>query len=208
MTAGAIRVAAARMAGIKAGRGCLSVLAGGGIDMSTSISFTAQEARGDRPPAGCRPTKRTAAVLLASVLTLSAIGQAMAAESGGYQVVGGVKVYLDVLPSEMLKDRVKAGPEATMHGGPPGGEHAHHVVVALFDARTGQRITDADVQATVREIGLGGPTKRLEAMPMADALTYGNYFEMRTKTRYRVVLDITAPGRTRPLKARFEYDHE
>ena len=176
--------------------------------MSTSIGFTAKKARGDRPPVRCRPTKSTAAVLLASVLILLAVGQAITAESGGYQVVGGVGVYLGVLPSEMLKDRAKAGPEATMHGGRAGGEHAHHVVVALFDARTGERITDADVQATVREIGLGGRTKRLEAMPMADALTYGNYFEMRTKTRYRVMLDITAPRLTRPLKATFEYDHE
>ena len=136
----------------------------------------------DRPTA---PRKRMAAVLLASVLTLLAVGQAITAESGGYQVVGGVGVYLGVLPSEMLKDRAKAGRETTMHGGPAGGEHEHHVLVALFDARTGERITDADVQATVREIGLGGRTKRLEAMPMAEALTYGNYFQMRTRGRRR-----------------------
>jgi hypothetical protein len=112
------------------------------------------------------------------------------------------------MPSEMLLDRAEAGPEATMHGGPPGGKHAHHVVVALFEARTGERITDAAVHATVAEIGLGGRTKRLEPMPMADALTYGNYFEMRTKTRYRVILDITTPRLTRPLRATFEHDHE
>ena len=193
---------------MKVGRGFLSVLPEEGLDMNTSISFTAKKARGDRPPVGCRPTKGTAAVLLASVLTLLAVGQAMTAESGGYQVVDGLGVYLGVMPSEMLLDRAEAGPEATMHGGPPGGKHGHHVVVALFDARTGERITDADVQATVAEIGLGGRTKRLEPMPMAEALTYGNYFEMQTKTRYRVILDITTPRLTRPLRATFQYDHE
>jgi hypothetical protein len=108
-------------------------------------------------------------------LTLLAVGQTMTAESGGYQLVDGLGVYLGVMPSEMLLDRAEAGPVTTMHGGPPGGKHAHHVVVA---------------------------------MPMADALTYGNYFEMRTKTRYRVILDITTPRLTRPLRATFEYDHE
>jgi hypothetical protein len=107
--------------------------------MGTSISFTAKKARNDRPPVGCRPTKRTATVLLASVSTLFAVGQALTAESGGYQVVDEFGVYLGVMPSEMLLDRAEASPEATMHGGPPGGKHAHHVVVALFDARIGKR---------------------------------------------------------------------
>jgi hypothetical protein len=40
-----------------------------------------------------------------------------------------------------------------MHGGVAGGRHAHPVVVALFDARTGERITDADMQATWRRSG-------------------------------------------------------
>jgi hypothetical protein len=51
-----------------------------------------------------------------------------------------------------------------------GGKHAHHVVVATFDARTCEQITDAGVRTTAADIGLGGRSKRLEPMPMADAL--------------------------------------
>lgn len=60
-----------------------------------------------------------------------------------------------------------------------GGKHAHHVVLAPFDARTCKQITDADVRATAAEIGLGGHSKGLEPVPMADALGISSRSEAR-----------------------------
>ena len=44
--------------------------------------------------------------------------------------------------------------EREIHGSVPGGTHRDHLIVALFDDATGQRIAEAQVTATVKEIGL------------------------------------------------------
>ena len=65
-----------------------------------------------------------------------------------------------------------------MHGGIPRSRHAYHVMVALFDAQSLQQITDADVTALVAEVGFAEEQKQLEKLTVADAVTYGNYFEI------------------------------
>ena len=122
--------------------------------------------------------------------------------------MNGIGVYLGVLPAELIRGHPKWYIESTMHGGPPESTHAHHLVVALFDLRTSDRITDADIEVTVGEVGLAGRAKRLEPFTVADALTYGNGFEMKMRTHYAVRLAITRPGRGAPLTTSFEYDHE
>jgi hypothetical protein len=144
------------------------------------------------------------------VLTLiPTVASGAAAQTGGsYRAVDGIGVYLGMLPAELIRGHPKGHVESMMHGGPPGSAHAHHLVVALFDLQTSDRITDADIEATVGEIGLAGTVRTLEPFTVADALTYGNYFEMRTRTRYVVRLAITRPGQSAALTTSFEYDHE
>lgn len=150
------------------------------------------------------PQRAAALMVLAAVL----VGGAAAQTAENYRVVDDIGVYLGVLPAELIRGHPKGHVESTMHGGLPGSAHAHHVVAALFDLGSSNRITDADVDATVGEIGLAGTTKKLESFAVADALTYGNYFEMRTHTRYVVRLAITRSGGGAPLTTSFEYEHE
>jgi hypothetical protein len=99
---------------------------------------------------------------------------AFAADVPTHKVVDGVAIYLGVLPSEMVLGHPHSHTEAGMHGGVPVGEHRYHVLVALFDAASGKRITDAQVKARY----LSSPVRRqrkLEPMHIADTITYGNY---------------------------------
>lgn len=91
-----------------------------------------------------------------------------------------------------------------MHGGRPAARGEFHIVVALFDVRTGLRLTGADVSARVSEIGLAGSQKTLSPMQIAGAETYGNYFEMLGSGPFRINLTIRLRDRTQDIKAEFE----
>ncbi len=130
-----------------------------------------------------------------------------AAVAGDHQVVDGVAIYLGLIPSEMILRHPQGHPEREMHGGVPAGKHWDHLVVALFDAN-GKRITDAQVTATVREIGLAGETKELQPMKIAGTITYGNYFDFPTRdTYYRILIRIRFPGVPGTIKADFTQHH-
>lgn len=98
-------------------------------------------------------------------------------------------------------------PEGVMHGGVSSGEHAYHVVVAVFDSETGERIEDATVEADVAPLGLGPVHRQLDRMVIADAATYGNYFTMRGDGFYKISLSITASRFPNPVVLEFTYEH-
>ena len=61
------------------------------------------------------------------------------------QVVDGVAVYFGMIPAELVRGHPREHPEGVMHGGVPVGES--HLTVAVFDDKTGRRISDAEVTA-------------------------------------------------------------
>ena len=127
-----------------------------------------------------------------------------AAAAGGYrQVVDGVAIYFGVLPAELVRGHPRAHPESEMHGGVPAGEN--HLVVALFDDKSGARIIRAEVTATITGPGSFKAEKKLEPMVIADAASFGNYFAMLGPGPYRIDLVIRLPGGTKSLRARFEW---
>lgn len=95
-----------------------------------------------------------------------------------------------------------------MHGGVPDGRHIHHVQIALFDAQTNARISDARVTVTVAEVGLAGRSAELEPFRIGDALTYGDYFEFRKRDLYRIQVRAALPADGRVVEKTFEYRHQ
>lgn len=154
-----------------------------------------------------RGLSHSAGLVLAATL-IAAAAAAQVRDLSPYKVVGGVGIYLGVLPSEMIRDRPGEQTDVTMHGGVPGGFHHHHVMVALFEGEGGKRITDARVLAKVAEVGLATDEKELEPMTVAGAMTYGNYFRMQSPGSYRISVQIRRPGSARPIEAQFEYRHD
>ncbi len=138
--------------------------------------------------------------LLAGLLLVSPAGAAV----GSYrQVVDGVAVYFGVMPAELVRGRPPGHPESGMHGGVPVGEN--HVMVALFDDKTGERITRAEVSAAITGPDRFRLEKKLEPMIVAGAATYGNYFNMPGPGPYRIALHIRVPGAGRDIEAVFTW---
>lgn len=145
-----------------------------------------------------------ALVLFLSIL----VGLAAAhSESGQHRVVEGVEIYLGMMPTGMIYGYPKDHPESLMHGGIPTGPGNYHVVVALFDGKTGQRISGAEVKARVAEAGFPGEEKKLDPMFIADTVTYGNFFKMPGAGPYQIVVQIRLPNAGRTIEARFEHKH-
>ncbi len=96
-----------------------------------------------------------------------------------------------------------------MHGGVPEAPHVHHVMVALFDAATGQRVTDATVYARVlrpKSPSSGPRKKRLEPMYVAGTTTYGDYFVFGATGTYNIEVNVDLP-RLPDIKTVFTYEH-
>ena len=121
--------------------------------------------------------------LLISLCFLFAATLAMAGDSERHQMVDGMSVYLGVIPAQFVKDH------PGMHGGSGDKKHNYHVLVALFDGKSGERITDANVKATVSPLGMAGSSKHMEAMH-GDIVSYGNYFTLQKPEAYRILVEI------------------
>lgn len=141
-------------------------------------------------------------VLLAAVTGFTASG-ASAAESSYSRVADGVAVYFGIVPAELVRGHPPEHPEGQMHGGVPVGEN--HVMVALFDDKTGKRITRAEVTATITGPGSFNAKKKLEPMIIAGAATFGNYFSMLGPGPYRIEVRIRLPGAARELRTTFTW---
>ena len=135
-------------------------------------------------------------------------GPARADTASNSQTVHDVVIYMGLLPEEIIRGHPRDHPETTMHGGRPPGSGGYHLVIALFDAKSGARITNADIAARVGEIGLAGDEKKLEPMEIAGSETYGNYFRMAGNGPFRISLAIRVPGEPQEMKAVFEHRHQ
>ncbi len=145
----------------------------------------------------------TCLVLMAGLAT-----QAQAQDADNYQVAGSVAAYLGVIPAEIVGSHPSGHPETRMHGGPPEGVHAEHVVIALFDSPAGTRIEDATVEATVTGLGNIAITPiTLDPMPIAGVITYGGYVSFSGRDTFTIDLAITRPGSPAVTKMRFNYAH-
>jgi len=119
------------------------------------------------------------------------------------QLVDGVAIYFGVMPAELVRGHPREHPESAMHGGVPVGEN--HIMVALFDDKTGERITTAEVTATITGPGSFRAEKKLETMVIAGSTTYGNYFSLLGPGPYRIAVRIRAPGVSHDIQTVFTW---
>lgn len=112
------------------------------------------------------------------------------------QSVDGVSIYIGVLPAEVMgKSNVNIH-EAVSTG------QSFHLVVALFDEKSGKRITDASIVASL----IGQKiieTKELGQMFIADSPSYGNFFSFPGFGKHSIELDITLKESNKAIKSMF-----
>ena len=140
--------------------------------------------------------------------TLDSSHAASAAGDDFSQTAGGIAVYIGLLPAEIVKGLPATQPEATMHGGPPSGRHQYHLVVAVFAAPGGQRISVAKVTARIFQYGIwAGNEILLDPMKIADTITYGAFAAFPSTANYVIHIEIARPGAD-PIPFDFPYDHQ
>ena len=77
----------------------------------------------------------------------------------------------------------------------------------MFDAKSGARITDAQVLAGVGDRSYNhAPDTSLEPMKINGTMSYGNFFLMQGKGVWRIHLKIRRPNMAQPVEADFTYD--
>ena len=124
-----------------------------------------------------------------------------------HKIVSGTEIYLGIVAAETIRTQYSKGsPESLMHGGIPSGKGYYHVNISLFDSKTRAAITDAQVEASVRE-PTGGEKKKLELVTLNNTKSYGHYFRMSSKNPYTITVRIRKPGGSRAIEARFDFKH-
>lgn len=142
--------------------------------------------------------------ILAAVLQLMVLAaSAQAAADPNVRYAENLVVYFGVMPAEVVRGHPVSHPESQMHGRGHESPAEKHVVIALFDAASGARITDATVSARV--VGSAEAARTLEPMTVAGATTYGNYLPLADAGSQQVRIEITRPSQGKPAVVTFRY---
>ena len=120
--------------------------------------------------------------------------------------VGEFWVYLAVMPAGLVAGPPTAEPGATPFQPAPVRD-THHLMVSLFDYRTGRRITEAFVEARVAALGVSGVKKVLENTSAAGAPVYAGQFPMQGRGPFRIDVEFRAPGLTGLRHTTFYFTH-
>lgn len=141
----------------------------------------------------------------ASTAKPKAKAEPAAAKDPSHKSVGGMEIYLGVLPAEQLRSRHGGSDaEKKMYGGIPSGKGYFLVNVTLRDSATKAEIKDAQIEARVANL-LNGETRKLEPATFNNSVSYGGYFQMPGKDPYTVTLQIRKPGAVTPLDVKFDF---
>jgi hypothetical protein len=166
--------------------------------------------RGTAMSAFDRPSARAAivrALRLGLVLAMLLPARALPEEASFRKSVGDFSVYLAVMPAEFLAGpAVPPVPGATPYQR-PAPRDTHHVMVSIFESRTGRRVEQASVAARVAELGFSGVKKSLEPASVTGEKVYAGLFPMPGRGPYRVDVEFRLPAAARPERATFYFTH-
>ncbi len=127
------------------------------------------------------------------------------APMGAYQrTVAGMDINLGVVSSAQLEKFPANSPERKMHGGIPKGSDQHHLSVTVLNHNDGTAIANATVKVNVDEPGLSRITKQLAPVVIGVPF-YGGYVPLADNVKYRISVEVLAPGATTPAVAQFDY---
>lgn len=156
-------------------------------------------------------TRRTALALVGVAVTAGLTPGSAAAQGivdANSMVLDGVLAYLGVLPAAIVRGHPRHHAENAMHGGVPDGRHQYHILLALFEAASGTRIETAKVSVETMGLGhVGGTRLNLEAMMIADTVTWGTFAELPGRDSYQLSFDVLLPDRAKPIMFTFTYSH-
>lgn len=130
--------------------------------------------------------------------------QAPAVPPSNRATVGGMNIYLGLVPAERILDYPKESPERSIGGGVPSGADYYYVNVSLADSKTQAPVANARVAVDVQEVGLASQSKNLEPLPAGPG-SYGNYVRIKKNAAYVVTVEVRTNDTLGATKARFDY---
>lgn len=130
-------------------------------------------------------------------------GTAMSNQAGRHQIIDGVSIYFGILPIQMAKNEAD---ELNLPSKVYNQNQRYYVLFAMFDAKTGKRIVNADVKARVAALGgLDFSEKTLKPVHIEKLVSYGNYFHLADPDMYHIRLSISLPGKHQAIVGTFDY---
>ena len=136
---------------------------------------------------------------------ISMLNSGSGAVSGqDYRVVADTTVDFGVMPAGVMRKQAKDYPPS-VYGSVPSLPDHYYVTVAAFDARSGERITDAVVKARVSGAAGVGREQTLKPITVGGAVSYGGYFPMAGGGPYKVNVRVTRAGSASAADAQFQY---
>jgi len=120
-----------------------------------------------------------------------------------HATVGGMEIYLGIVPAKAMRAFPKESMERSMHGGVPSGDDYYHLNVSLVDAKSQVPVKDARVEVQVEQPGMTRESKALEPMGVG-AASFGNYVHLQPKAKYLITVKVRAPEWPQGVEARFE----
>lgn len=139
-------------------------------------------------------TYRVKTYLSLFIVLLMITGNVWGTDDPTHKSIGGVDIFIGIVPAEIIKGRNLAK-EMNMHGGNIRGGNLYHLVVALFDTKTRERISEANIKANISVPGSSGSTKKLEKMEINNTVSFGNYYAFPKTAPYYIGLTLDIPGK-------------
>lgn len=132
------------------------------------------------------------------------MSNALASDAALSKSIDGIEIHMGITHAGLPGQDMSAQQMVKAHG--LRGKK-HHITVALFDAKTGQRITDARVIAQIGEMGLSSNKKNLKQEKYGDAVSYGRDFYLSKEGPYWIDLKIHRNGVKQATTAHFDWKH-
>lgn len=148
------------------------------------------------------PVGRAAAfgAAIAGAVWLSALAQPAHTQ----RQTSGLLFHYGLVPSEMVLSHPQSHEERRMHPG-NARKGRSHLVLAIFDAASGERIAKAEVTVHITLVGGPSTTRALEPMDIAKLPSFGAFVPVGAPGIYKIRFDVKRPGMAGPESAEFEH---
>ncbi len=131
----------------------------------------------------------------AATAALALSGCQPKANTGQSAVDNGIRFESGLAPASQVAEHPAGHPESEMHGGPSQAPNAYHVTLALFDAKSGARISDATASVDVSGPGHPGRMRvALDPMTVNSDVTYGGYVSLPSAATYKFAFQAQRPS--------------
>lgn len=144
------------------------------------------------------------AQLAASILAVAAGLASPGAGAQASPAAGGLAFQYELVPSEMVLVHPRADVERRMHPG-DARKGRSLLVLAMFDAQSGARISQAEVLVHVTDPGGATMTQPLERVDVANLPSFSAYVPVGAPGIYKMRFDVKRPGVESMASAEFEH---